>query len=151
MVDRASARGAIRSCPRPTVSSPTSGDNALTKNYLRFLLEKVVVTGVQAQLVMRNEAVARMMVATSAGGGKAAPERDRRLLPPSSWTGSDCRTRTCDPAANRGRPRSQYFLPDGERPTTVRDALRLALSLAVEACEYDTAEAILGLLKRRDS
>ena len=58
-----------------------SGDNALTKNYLRFLLEKVVVTGAQVQLVMRNEAVARMMVATSAGGGNAAPERDPAVSP----------------------------------------------------------------------
>jgi site-specific DNA recombinase len=40
-----------------------SGDNALTKNYLRFLVEKIVVSGSKVQMVTRSEAVIQMMAA----------------------------------------------------------------------------------------
>jgi hypothetical protein len=40
-----------------------SGDNALTKNYLRFLVEKIVVNGPKVQMVTRSEAVIQMMAA----------------------------------------------------------------------------------------
>ncbi len=43
-----------------------SGDNALTKNYLRFLVDRIVVNGSHVQMVTRSEAVVRLM---AAGGG----------------------------------------------------------------------------------
>jgi hypothetical protein len=40
-----------------------SGDNALTKNYLRFLVEKIVVNGSNVRMVTRSEAVVQMIAA----------------------------------------------------------------------------------------
>ena len=58
-----------------------SGDNALTKNYLRFLVDKVVITGEKVQLFTHNEAVARMMAAGAAGGPQAPLERAPEVSP----------------------------------------------------------------------
>lgn len=58
-----------------------SQDNALTKNYLRFLVEKIVVSGPQVQMVTRSEAVVRMMAAGGEGAAGAAVERDPAVSP----------------------------------------------------------------------
>jgi site-specific DNA recombinase len=57
-----------------------SKDNALTKNYLRFLVDKIVVTGPTVQMVTRSEAVVRMMAGAN-GGSPAALDRDRGVSP----------------------------------------------------------------------
>ena len=57
-----------------------SQDNALTKNYLRFLVQKIVVTGPKVQMATRSEAVVRMMVGTN-GGSSTAPDRDPAVSP----------------------------------------------------------------------
>lgn len=58
-----------------------SGDNALTKNYLRFLVDRIVVNGSHVQMVTRSEAVVRLMAA----GGRVTPgtavERDPGVSP----------------------------------------------------------------------
>jgi hypothetical protein len=58
-----------------------SGDNALTKNYLRFLVDKIVVNGPNVQMVTRSEAVVRMMAASGTSTARAAVERDRGVSP----------------------------------------------------------------------
>ncbi len=58
-----------------------SQDNALTKNYLRFLVEKIVVNGPQVQMVTRSEAVVRMMAAGEEAAAGAAVERDPAVSP----------------------------------------------------------------------
>lgn len=51
-----------------------SNDTSLTKNYLKFLVEKIVVTSEKVQLVTRSEAVVRMMAAgNGAPAGAAEP------------------------------------------------------------------------------
>ncbi len=49
------------------------GENALTRNYLRFLVEGIVVTEGKAQLTVRTDAAARVMAAAPAGGSTALP------------------------------------------------------------------------------
>ena len=58
-----------------------SQDNALTKNYLRFLVEKIVVTGPKVQMVTRSEAVVRMMAAGGAATAGAVVEGDPAVSP----------------------------------------------------------------------
>ena len=77
-----------------------SRDNALTKNYLRFLVERIVIDGTRVQMHSRSEAVVRMMAAGSGGSGTGGVNPNPALSPLSRWVGSDCRTRTYDPAVN---------------------------------------------------
>jgi hypothetical protein len=58
-----------------------SGDNALTKNYLRFLVDKIVVNGQRVQMVTRSEAVVRMMAAGGGATPGTAVERDPGVSP----------------------------------------------------------------------
>ena len=58
-----------------------SQDNALTKNYLRFLVEKIVVTGPTVQMVTRSEAVVRMMAAGGSATAGVTVERDPVVSP----------------------------------------------------------------------
>jgi site-specific DNA recombinase len=58
-----------------------SGDNALTKNYLRFLVDRIVVNGSHVQMVTRSEAVVRMMAAGGVATAGAGVERDPAVSP----------------------------------------------------------------------
>lgn len=73
-------RAAAACSPRPTSSAVRfifrSRDNALTKNDLRFLVEKIVVTG----MVTRSEVVVRLMAAGN-GGSPAALDRAPGVSP----------------------------------------------------------------------
>jgi hypothetical protein len=79
-----------------------SQDHALTKNYLKFLVEKVIVNGPHVQLVTRSEDVVRMTVSGGSTAPGTAPERDPAVLPLSSRSGS--------PAALLGEIRDQFGL-----------------------------------------
>ena len=57
-----------------------SNDATLTKNYLRFLVEKIVVTGAKVQMVTRSAAVVRMMAGAN-GGAALAADRDPSVSP----------------------------------------------------------------------
>jgi hypothetical protein len=50
-----------------------SGDNALTRNYLRFLIDRIVVNDTKIDIFGRSEAAVRMMAAGE-GGGVLTPE-----------------------------------------------------------------------------
>jgi hypothetical protein len=58
-----------------------SKDNALTQNYLRFLVDKIVVNSPQVQMVTRAEAVVRMIAAGSMTTTGAAVKRDPAVSP----------------------------------------------------------------------
>jgi hypothetical protein len=63
-----------------------SGDNGLTKSYLRFLVDKTVVNGPHVQLHTRPDAVVQMMAA----GGAALPD------PAAGHDGAHSRTSVAD-------------------------------------------------------
>lgn len=58
-----------------------SRDNALTKNYLRFLVEKVIIDGAHVQMVTRSEAVVQMMAAGGTTTAEPTQERDPAVSP----------------------------------------------------------------------
>lgn len=49
-----------------------SRDSSMTKNYLKFLVEKIVVNGPEVTLHARSDAAVRMMAAPKTGGAEAA-------------------------------------------------------------------------------
>ncbi len=57
-----------------------SRDTSLTKNYLKFLVEKIIVNGPKVQMVTRSEAVVRMMAGAN-GSPAGVAERDPAVSP----------------------------------------------------------------------
>ena len=70
----------------------------MTKNYLRFLVEKIVVDGPRVQIITRSEAVVRMMAASDTQLLGPPARATPQFLPLSLLVGSSSRTRTGYPA-----------------------------------------------------
>jgi site-specific DNA recombinase len=140
-----------------------SGDNALTKNYLRFLVDKIIVNGPKVQMVTRSEAVVRIMAA----GGTTVAEPDPanspafavewlRLLD-SKWPEVlQSRGLTEDSRADestRVDVSARELVPSGPSEFravgTVENALALALLEASRASRWEIVEQLLRELEAR--